>query len=66
MEIEEAIQRTRKEAGGLRKYAEYCRVMGDDMIAAHKECDAFAMETVCDKLEAFLRRQEEDNSYHSR
>lgn len=58
MEINEAIQRTRKEAGGLRKYAEYCRVMGDDMIAAHKECNAFAMETVCDSLEALLAEKE--------
>lgn len=65
MEIKEAIQRTRKEAGKMKNHAKYCRAMGDDMFAAHAECNAFAMETVCDKLEAFLRRQEEDNSYHS-
>lgn len=65
MEIEEAIARTRKEAGILRSYARHCRTIDADMIAAHAEGNAFAIETVCDRLEAFLRKQEEDNSYHS-
>lgn len=66
MEIEEAIRRTRIEAGRVRVYAKYCRTTDADTLAANAECNAFAIETVCDKLEEFLRKQEEDNSYHSR
>lgn len=66
MEIEEAIRRTRNEAKGLRRQAIAFREMDVDALALHAECNAFALESVCDKLEAFLRKQEEDNSYHSR
>lgn len=66
MEIKEAVRSAREEAELLKMHARSLRTLGANMIASSKEWNATAIEAVCDALEAFLRKQEEDSSYHSR
>lgn len=69
MQLDEAIKRTRLEAERERAFA---RTVGahpflDRTSIAHEaEIKAEALETVCGALEAFLKRHEEDCSYHSK
>ena len=67
MEIYEAIKRTREHARGVAEAAGHlARANGKESCVERWIETAKALDTVCDALEAFLRRQEEDNSYHSR
>ena len=65
MEIEKAIEKTRSLERTFRDVAlRNARRNGRGYEFYYQ--DAEALKTVCDKLEEFLRKQEEDNSYHSR
>lgn len=63
MQINEAIEIARQEAEFFRRCA---NKTDKKTYAVSFSRKAKAIENVCDKLETFLRRQEEDNSYHTK
>lgn len=66
MEIKEALAYVRGFGSAMREIGQRYASENEKSIAAELAFkDAEACETVCDALEAFLRKQEEDNSYHS-
>ena len=66
MQIVEAINYTRAHIMRLRDVGEHhVRENANSIASKLAFQDAEAIETVCDALEAFLQKREEDNSYHS-
>lgn len=66
MEIKAAIKIAREGADHMDDRAKSLKFMFETRLSNVYAVQAAAIYTVCDKLEALLAEQEEDNSYHSR